>query len=124
MNAGTSTVQTHLGELNGGVDEDEIATGEEKRVSCGFLLGMMGSQASTLRFLPFRTEAMNCAFRLSNSCMRFKDYRVYGLPETLWERFNFEEGNRRVPEAERQRLLQLQARVASGPAPAVGEVTQ
>ncbi len=58
------------------------------------------------------------------TCMRFKEYRVFGLPETLWEQFNFEEGNRRVPEPERQRLLQLQARVASGPAPTVGEVMQ
>jgi hypothetical protein len=58
------------------------------------------------------------------TCMRFKEYRVFGLPETLWERFNFEEGTRQVPEAERQRLLQLQARVASGPAPTVGEIMQ
>jgi hypothetical protein len=58
------------------------------------------------------------------TCMRFKEYRVFGLPENLWERFNFEEGIRRVPENERQRLLQLQARVASGPAPTVGEVMQ
>lgn len=56
------------------------------------------------------------------TCMRFKEYRVFGLPESLWERFNFEEGNRRVPEDERQRLLQMQARVASGPTPTVGEV--
>jgi hypothetical protein len=56
------------------------------------------------------------------TCMRFKDYRVFGLPESLWESFNFEEGTRRVPEQERQRLLQVQARVASGPAPTVGEV--
>lgn len=56
------------------------------------------------------------------TCMRFKEYRVFGLPENLWERFNFEEGTRRVPEDERQRLLQIQARVASGPAPTVGEV--
>ena len=56
------------------------------------------------------------------TCMRFKEYRVFGLPENLWERFNFEEGTRRVPEDERQRLLQMQARVASGPAPTVGEV--
>jgi hypothetical protein len=56
------------------------------------------------------------------TCMRFKDYRVFGLPKDIWETFNFEEGNRRVPEGERQRMLQIQARVASGPAPAVGEV--
>ena len=47
---------------------------------------------------------------------------VPALAENLWERFNFEEGNRVVPEDERQRMLQLQARVASGPAPTVGEI--
>lgn len=57
------------------------------------------------------------------TCMGFKDYRVFGLPKSLWEAFNFEEGNRRVPEDRRQQLLQIQARVASGPAPTVGEVT-
>jgi len=56
------------------------------------------------------------------TCMRFKEYRVFGLPKQIWETFNFEEGNRRVPEGERQRMLRIQARVASGPAPAVGEV--
>lgn len=56
------------------------------------------------------------------TCMGFKEYRIFGLPESLWERFNFEEGNRRVPEDERQRFLQMQARVASGPTPIVGEV--
>lgn len=56
------------------------------------------------------------------TCMRFKDYRVFGLPKAIWETFNFEEGNNRVPERERQRMLRIQARVASGPRPAVGEV--
>lgn len=56
------------------------------------------------------------------TCMHFKEYRVFGLPKAIWETFNFEEGNNRVPEGERQRMLQIQARVASGPAPGVGEV--
>jgi hypothetical protein len=56
------------------------------------------------------------------TCMGFKEYRVFGLPKAIWETFNFEEGNRRVPEGERQRMLQIQARVASGAAPVVGEV--
>jgi hypothetical protein len=56
------------------------------------------------------------------TCMRFKEYRAFGLPETLWEQFNFEEGNTTVPEARRQHFLQLQARAASGPAPTVGEL--
>lgn len=55
-------------------------------------------------------------------CMRFKEYRIYGLPEAVWERFNFEEGNQRTPEAERERMLRVQARIASGPRPTLGEV--
>jgi hypothetical protein len=55
-------------------------------------------------------------------CMGFKDYRIYGLPEALWEQFNFEEGLRQVEEARREQLLQVQARVASGPRPQVGAI--
>jgi hypothetical protein len=58
------------------------------------------------------------------TCMTFKGYRTYGLRKSLWEDFNFEEGNSRVEEARRQRLLQMQARVASGPTPQIGEMVQ
>jgi len=51
-------------------------------------------------------------------CMSFKGYERYGLSKDLWEEFNFEEGNRHVPEAERQHMLAMQAKVASGPQPA------
>jgi len=50
-------------------------------------------------------------------CMFFKEYQRYGLVKNLWEEFNFEEGNGKVPEPERQPLLAIQARVASGPVP-------
>lgn len=50
-------------------------------------------------------------------CMSFKGYQRYGLSKDLWQEFNFEEGNREVPEAERQRMLAMQAKVASGPLP-------
>lgn len=55
-------------------------------------------------------------------CMRFKDYRIFGLPEQIWERFNFEEGNTAIADGERERMLRIQARVASGPRPTIGEV--
>ena len=58
------------------------------------------------------------------TCMTFKGYRTYGLRKALWEEFNFDEGNSRVEEARRQRLLQIQARVASGPTPQIGEMVQ
>jgi hypothetical protein len=59
---------------------------------------------------------------IMRTCMRFKDYQLFGLRKSLWEQFNFEEGSRVVPEAERQRLLRIQARVASAPMPTVGEL--
>jgi hypothetical protein len=58
---------------------------------------------------------------IMRTCMRFKEYRAYGLPKALWEEFNFEEGNARIEEGRRQRLLQIQARAASGPLPRVAE---
>jgi hypothetical protein len=88
----------------------------------GAIGGMIGNVVADMVFGSAERRRQRRINMLT--CMRFKDYRVFGLPETLWEQFNFEEGNRRVPEPERQRLLQLQARVASGPAPTVGEVTQ
>ena len=57
-------------------------------------------------------------------CMGFKGYRTYGLTKSLWEEFNFDEGGVRVEEDRRQRLLQMQARAASGPTPAVGEIVE
>ena len=57
-------------------------------------------------------------------CMGFKDYKAYGLPKSLWTQFNFEEGLSPPPEEERERKLEIQAKIASGPAPTVGEIGQ
>lgn len=46
------------------------------------------------------------------TCMGYKGYSRYGLSKDLWQKFNFEEGNRTVPEEERQTYLQLQAKAA------------
>jgi hypothetical protein len=82
-----------------------------------------GAIGSVVSDMIFGSAQRRLARRINMlTCMRFKEYRVFGLPENLWERFNFEEGNRQIPEEERQRLLRLQARVASGPAPTVGEI--
>lgn len=51
------------------------------------------------------------------NCMGFKGYDRYGLPKTLWETFNFEEGNGRKDDAERNLSLMQQAIAASGPKP-------
>ena len=51
------------------------------------------------------------------NCMGFKGYDRYGLSKPLWDVFNFEEGLGRKADAVRERALQQQARVASGPKP-------
>jgi len=51
-------------------------------------------------------------------CMHYKGYGRFGLAKEKWEPFNFEEGFDGVKEAERQKLLAQQAKVASGPVPA------
>lgn len=56
------------------------------------------------------------------TCMGYKGYRRFGLPKDVWARFNFEEGNSPPPEKARMKLLQQQAKVASGPMPAAGEL--
>lgn len=56
------------------------------------------------------------------TCMGYKEYDRYGLPKDVWEKFNFEEGNRTVKEDERVVYLAQQAKVASGPKPTQGEL--
>ncbi len=47
------------------------------------------------------------------TCMNFKGYDRYGLPKSLWDEFNFEEGLSGVNDTKRQHYLKLQALVAS-----------
>ena len=58
------------------------------------------------------------------TCMTYKGYRTFGLPKEIWEPFNFEEGLGHVSEERRQYFLRIQARVASGPRPTVGEIVE
>jgi hypothetical protein len=61
---------------------------------------------------------------IMRTCMGYKGYKAYGLPRDLWVKFNFEEGLSTVEEGRRLHLLQVQAKVASGPAPHAGEMDQ
>jgi hypothetical protein len=61
---------------------------------------------------------------IMRTCMGFKEYKAYGLPRGLWTKFNFEEGLTKVEDDRRQHLLQVQAKVASGPTPRVGEIVE
>jgi hypothetical protein len=56
------------------------------------------------------------------NCMGFKQYQRFGLSQSLWSKFNFEEGAGRRREDERNTDLALQALVASGPTPTAKEL--
>ncbi len=89
----------------------------------GAVGGALGNAiAGAIANASFSAERRRQRRVIMRTCMRFKGYQAFGLPKSLWENFNFEEGNRRVEEDERQRLLRLQARVASGPRPTIGEL--
>jgi len=55
------------------------------------------------------------------TCMNFKGYERYGLPKSVWEAFNFEEGLDGVSEGDRKRYLMQQSLVASAPEKPQGE---
>ena len=59
---------------------------------------------------------------IMRTCMGYKGYKAYGLPRDLWVKFNFEEGLSTTEEGRRLHLLQVQAKVASGPTPKMGEM--
>jgi hypothetical protein len=87
----------------------------------GALGGALGNAlADSLYAAPERRRLRRVNMR---TCMGFKGYRIYGLPQGLWDRFNFG-GTSGISESRRQELLQIQARVASGPRPGVGEIVQ
>lgn len=89
-------------------------------VMTGMVADMVGAVMSDVIYGSAERRRQRRAIMMT--CMGFKGYRIIGLPKALWERFNFEEGNHRVPEDERQRLLRMQARAASGPQPGGAEV--
>ena len=73
-------------------------------------------------------EAQNAAARrklrrgIMRTCMGYKGYAAFGLPRELWKEFNFEEGGKPFPEAQRMHYLRMQAKVASGQRPTMGEL--
>ena len=54
------------------------------------------------------------------NCMTFKGYDAFGLPKSLWTKFNWEEGNVEPDEDERIAKLRMHAKLASGPRPVRG----
>ena len=92
----------------------------------GTLTGAVGGLIADIMVDMISGSAERRRLRRINmrTCMAFKGYTAFGLPKAIWEQFNFEEGNARIPEDRRQLLLQLQARAASGPRPTVGEIRE
>jgi hypothetical protein len=48
-----------------------------------------------------------------------RDIRRYGLPKAIWSQFNAEDG---ADEGTRERMMRIQARIASGPRPPSGAI--
>jgi hypothetical protein len=81
--------------------------------------GMAGAIGSAIADAIYGSAERRRQRRLNmRNCMGFKGYQRYGLKKELWEAFNFEEGNGRKPDDEREAALRQQARVAAGPKPA------
>jgi hypothetical protein len=80
----------------------------------GMFAGAMGGAIGSAMADAIYGSAERRQMRRSNlrTCMGYKGYSRYGLNKYLWEQFNFEEGNRTVPEDQRQKYLQLQAKAA------------
>lgn len=55
-------------------------------------------------------------------CMGYKGYARYGLPKSIWEQFNFEEGLSAEESSSRERMILQQARVASSATPQYPEL--
>ncbi|MBS0476412.1 MAG: hypothetical protein JSR28_14865 [Proteobacteria bacterium] len=85
--------------------------------------GIGGAVGSVIADAIFGSAARRAQRRVNlRNCMGFKGYQRFGLSGDLWKEFNFEEGNGRKKEGERNEALELQALVASGPVPATKEL--
>lgn len=90
----------------------------------GTLAGGVGAALGNALAVAIFGSAEKRKLRRANlrRCMNYKGYQRYGLEKELWQSFNFEEGLSSVQEAERQRKLAMQAKVASGPRPIMKEL--
>ena len=64
--------------------------------------------------VPARRKAHRTNMRV---CMGYKGYQRYGLPQAIWQSFNFDDAATAPAEADRQKMLMQQAKIASGPRP-------
>lgn len=87
--------------------------------TAGAIGGAVGGVAGAVMADMIYGSAERRQIRRENmrNCMGFKGYQRFGLPKAVWEQFNFEEGNGRKEEDERNLALAQQALAASGPQP-------
>ena len=95
--------------------------------SAGDYLGMgfLGGPLWHSLQVTSRTRAERVRLRNVNmrTCMGFKGYRRYGLPESIWKLFNLDANAMRSSStATLVEYRQKQAKVASGPLPAVAAI--
>ncbi len=90
----------------------------------GTMAGALGGAVGSLMVDAIFGSAERRRLRRVNlrTCMGFKGYTRHGLNKDLWQRFNFEEGNRTVPDEERQKFLQMQAKAATAGRPSSQEL--
>lgn len=112
LSSGISYYRDTSGAVAGATAQYGVAAGAIGGAIAGLLVDAIFGSAERRRLTKINLR----------NCMGFKDYRRYGLSQDLWKKFNFEEGMGRKREGEREEALQLQAMVASGPAPASKEL--
>lgn len=99
-----------------GISGDQMAS---SMIQYGIVAGAIGGAIGSLMADAIFGSGERRKQRRVNmrNCMFYKGYDRYGLEKDLWQEFNFEEGNSKTEETERENKLLMQARVASGPKP-------
>jgi len=81
----------------------------------GSLMAPVGALIADRLFgVPERRKARRTNMRV---CMGYKGYHRYGLPQAIWQSFNFDDAIHEPVEADRQHMLMQQAKIASGDRP-------
>lgn len=86
-----------------------------KNTLFGPVFEAIGARLSDRLFgVPERRKARRINMRV---CMGYKGYHRYGLPQAIWQSFNFDDAATAPAEQDREKMLMQQAKVASGPHP-------
>ena len=79
----------------------------------GIIGGIIAAEMAAAEQRKMRRKTMR-------TCMGFKEYQAYGLSKPLWQTFNSDSTS--LKEELRVQYLQMQAKIASGPKPSVGQI--